>query len=71
MKPISVKTVISILESNGFVFLRQKKGSHRVYGNALIKATAVVPLHGRNQTLPIGTFLSIVKQSKIPKEKFK
>ena len=71
MKPISAKTVIKVLELNGFLFLRQKKGSHRVYWNAETKATAVVSLHGRNQTVPIGTFLAIVKQSKIPKEKFK
>ena len=30
-----------------------------------------VPLHGGNKPLPLGTFLAIVKQSKIPKEEFK
>jgi len=30
-----------------------------------------IPLHGENKPIPIGTFLAIVKQSKIPKEEFK
>ena len=29
-----------------------------------------VPLHGKNKPIHIGTFLAIVKQSKLPKEKF-
>ena len=71
MKSLSAKVIIKILELNGFVFLRQRNGSHVVYFNSASKATVIVAFHRKNELLKIGTFLAIVKQSKIPKEKFK
>ena len=54
MRPLVAKKLIAVLEENDFVLSRQK-GSHLIYKNK--------PIH-------IGTFLAIVKQSKLPKEKF-
>ena len=70
MKPLSAKQVIKILERSGFLFSRQK-GSHMIFRHPATGNIVPVPLHGGNRPLPIGTFLAIVKQSKIPKQKFK
>jgi len=34
------------------------------------KRAFLIGLHGKNKPIHIGTFLAIVKQSKLPKEKF-
>lgn len=70
MRPLTAKKVIAILIKNGFILSRQK-GSHRVYRNPFSGNIVPVPLHGGNKPLPIGTFLAIVKQSKLPRGKFK
>lgn len=69
MRPLTAKEVIHILQLHGFVLSRQK-GSHQIYRNAESGVIVPVPVHGTNKSLPIGTFLAIVKQSKIPREKF-
>lgn len=69
MRPLTAKKIIQILLANGFVLSRQK-GSHQIYKNPLTGIIVPVPLHGKNKTLPVGTFSAIVKQSKIPKDKF-
>jgi len=70
MKPLSAKRVAKILQQQGFTLLRQK-GSHTIWRNLTTGATVLLASHGRNKPLPIGTFLAIVKQSKIPKTNFK
>jgi len=70
MKPISARKLVKILRENGFIISRQK-GSHQIWKNPATGAIVPVPLHGGAKPIFIGTFLAIVKQSKIPKEKFK
>ncbi len=67
MCPITAKKFIKILEENGFILSRQK-GSHQIYKNREVAVT--VPIHGKNKPIHIGTLIAIIKQSKIPKEKF-
>lgn len=69
MKPLSVKILIKILEENGFWLARQN-GSHRIYKNS-DGIIVPVPVHGRNKPIYSGTFLAIVRQSKISKDLFK
>lgn len=69
MHPVNAKKLINILESNGFILSRQK-GSHFIYKNLESNTIVPVPIHGENKPIFIGTLLAIIKQSKIPKEKF-
>lgn len=70
MRPLNAGKIIEVLEANGFVLSRQK-GSHMIWKNPESGTIVPIPLHGKSKPLPVGTFLAIVKQSKIPKEKFK
>ena len=70
MRPITAKKLLAILTDNGFVLSRQK-GSHQIYRHKIFGIIVPVPLHGKNKPIPIGTLVAIIKQSKIPKEKFK
>jgi len=70
MKSLTAKQIIKILEKYGFALSRQK-GSHMIYRHLNSGIIVPVPLHGRNKPIPIGTFMAIVKQSRIPKEDFK
>ncbi|MBU1137257.1 type II toxin-antitoxin system HicA family toxin [Patescibacteria group bacterium] len=70
MKPLTAKQLIKILEKHGFILSRQK-GSHKIYRHPVSKIIVPVPMHGKNKPIHIGTFLSIIKQSKISKEEFK
>lgn len=70
MRPLTAKKLIQILLNNGFILARQK-GSHAIYRHSNDGIIVPVPLHGKNKPIHIGTFLAIVKQSKIPLEKFK
>lgn len=70
MRPINAQKVIKILKKNGFILSRQK-GSHMIWRNPKNGVIVPVPLHGKSNPLPIGTLLAIIKQSRIPKEKFK
>lgn len=69
MRSLPAKEIVQILLANGFALTRQKR-SHQIYRNPANGIIVPVPLHGMNKPIPIGTFLSIVKQSKIPKEQF-
>ena len=70
MRPIKAAKLIKILKQNGFVLSRQK-GSHTIWKNQESGIIVPVPLHGKSRPIPIGTLIAIIKQSKIPKEKFK
>ncbi len=61
--------IIKILEQNGFVFVSQK-GSHAKYrkGEHVSTVTVIVPTPRKE--IPIGTFRSIIRQSKLNQEDF-
>ena len=69
MRPITAKKLIKILTDNRFIFSRQK-GSHAIYKHFNSNIIVPVPLHGKSKPIHIGTLMAIIKQSKIPKEKF-
>ncbi len=69
MSPLNAKALIAILEKHGFVVTRQR-GSHLIFTQETTGIMVPVPVHGKNKPLFIGTFMAIVKQSKIPKEEF-
>lgn len=70
MKSLPAKKLVKILRENGFVLSRQK-GSHQIWKNPETGIIVLVPLHGKSKPIYISTFLSIIKQSKIPPENFK
>lgn len=69
MNPFTAKQVIRILRNNGFILSRQK-GSHTIWVNSETGATVPVSLHAGAKPIPQGTLLAIVKQSKVPRDKF-
>ena len=69
MRPLSAKKLIKVLEKNGFILSRQK-GSHMIFKNSATGIIVPVPLHGKNKPIFIGTFIAIVKQSKIHKNQW-
>jgi len=60
---------MAVLAANNFILSRQK-GSHQIFVHKTAGIMVAVPLHGKSQPIPIGTLLAIIKQSKIPKNKF-
>jgi predicted RNA binding protein YcfA (HicA-like mRNA interferase family) len=70
MRPINAGRLIKILKENGFLVSRQK-GSHQIWKNPKSGVIVPVPMHGESKPIHIGTLFAIVKQSKIPKGKFK
>jgi len=66
MKSINAAKLVKI---HGFVLARQK-GSHMIWKNLKTNTIVPVPLHGKSKSIPVGTLLAIVKQSKIPKSNF-
>lgn len=69
MQPLPAKRVVKILLQHGFVLVRQR-GSHQIFRNPTTGAMVPVPLHSGNRPIHIGTFLAIVKQSKLPRTLF-
>ena len=69
-KLYSPRYIIKVLEKRGFVFISQK-GSHIKYRKKIGKETltVIVPVHSKE--IPIGTFKSILRQSKLIEEDFK
>lgn len=63
----SSKEIIKTLEKNGFTFV-SKKGSHGKFYKEDLKIVVIVPMNKRE--IPIGTFLSIVRQSRLDRETF-
>jgi predicted RNA binding protein YcfA (HicA-like mRNA interferase family) len=66
---LSPKSLISLLEQHGFLFKRAK-GSHQLYYNPETNVTVTVPVHG-GKDLKKGTFLAILKQAGIDKDRIK
>ncbi len=68
IKILSGKEVCSILEKYGFVEVRQR-GSHIVMQSRKEGVTITVPVPNHRE-IRIGTLLSIVRQSGIPRKEF-
>ena len=63
---MKVKEVIKIIENDRWYFSRQK-GSHMVYKHPVKQGIVVIPNHGLNHDIPIGTLASILKQAELKK----
>ena len=68
MKAISFRDCIRVLGANGFYFTRQN-ASHQIWKN-MNGRIVIVPIHGKNRPIYIGTLISIIKQSGLPKNLF-
>lgn len=67
-KLFSSGKIIKLLEHRGFIFVSQK-GSHAKYRKKGKETLVViVPMHKKE--IPIGTFKSILRQSKLTQEDF-
>ncbi len=66
-KLFSSKTIIRVLEENGFSFVSQK-GSHLKFFHEIHKLTVIVPANKKE--IPSGTFSSILRQSGLKREIF-
>jgi len=64
---LSPKHLTKLPEQYGFIFKRSN-GSHQLYYNAETNKTVTVPVHG-NKDMRRGTFLAILKQAGIDKNK--
>ena len=68
-KLYSSKNIIKVLQSKGFVYIRQK-GSHvKFRKSGKSNLTVIVPANRKE--IPFGTFKSILRQSSLIKEDFK
>jgi predicted RNA binding protein YcfA (HicA-like mRNA interferase family) len=70
MKPLSARKLVKVLMRRGFTLVRQS-GSHTIWKNFTKDIMVVIPLHAGTEPLPRGTFMAIIKQSKIPKDQFR
>ena len=57
-----LKALIKLIEDDGWYFVRQK-GSHKVYKHRIKEGIVVVPDHGQNKDIQLGTENSILKQA--------
>lgn len=60
---MKVKTLVKLLEQNGWYFQRHGKGDHDVYKHPAISETIVIDT-GAND-IPKGTLNKILKQAKL------
>lgn len=67
-KLYSTKHIIKVLEEKGFIFVSQK-GSHMKYRKGNPSLNVIVP--AKRKEMPMGTFRSILRQSKLAEEDFK
>ena len=68
MPEYNFKKIVKVLEEHGFVVVR-RKGSHVIYRNNN-DVMVPVPFHGKKKSIPLGTALAIIKQSKIDRNLF-
>jgi predicted RNA binding protein YcfA (HicA-like mRNA interferase family) len=68
LRVLSGKEVCRILESNGFVKIRQK-GSHILMQKKVQDSTITVPVPNHAE-IKIGTLQSIIRQSGLPRNYF-
>jgi predicted RNA binding protein YcfA (HicA-like mRNA interferase family) len=69
MRPLTAREIERVLLLSGFVLARER-GSHKIFRNPTSRIIVPVPFHGGTKPIPIGTFLAIVRQSKLPKISF-
>ncbi|MCL5992471.1 MAG: type II toxin-antitoxin system HicA family toxin [Bacteroidetes bacterium] len=65
---LSAKDLCKILESHGFVYLRQK-GSHIIMQKKMAESTVTIPVPNHKE-IKIGTLLSIIRQSGLSRNLF-
>ncbi len=63
LAPLKPRAVEVILLKNGFI-VNISKSSHKQYFHQKTKAHVTVPFHSKD--IPIGTLISIVRQSQLP-----
>ena len=68
LRVLSGAEVCRILEENGFRLIRQR-GSHAVMQKVVSNSTVTVPIPLHDQ-IRIGTLLSIIRQSGLPRSLF-
>jgi predicted RNA binding protein YcfA (HicA-like mRNA interferase family) len=68
LRRMSGRDVREILRAHGFAHVRQK-GSHMIMQRRLEDTTITVPVPDHSE-LHTGTLLSIIRQSKLPRELF-
>ena len=68
MPQYTAQKIMKVLEQHGFRLVR-KRGSHMMYKNKE-GIMVPVPFHGKKKSIPLGTALAIIKQSKIDKNLF-
>ena len=61
---MKVKEIINLIEDDGWFFVRQK-GSHTIYKHSDKEGIVVVPNHGLNKDVKVGTGINILKQAGI------
>jgi predicted RNA binding protein YcfA (HicA-like mRNA interferase family) len=68
LRILSGKEICKILETNGFIEVRQK-GSHIVMQKLIEDSTltAIIPNH---TSVKVGTLMSIIRQSQLPRSLF-
>lgn len=68
LKILSGDEICKILKLNGFIQVRQK-GSHIIMQKLIENSTITVPVPNHSE-IKIGTLLSIIRQSNLPKSLF-
>lgn len=68
LKILSGDEICKILKVNGFIQVRQK-GSHIIMQKVIENSTITVPVPNHSE-IKIGTLLSIIRQSNLPKSLF-
>jgi predicted RNA binding protein YcfA (HicA-like mRNA interferase family) len=68
LRILSGREVCKILSANGFSHVRQK-GSHIIMQYKTADSTITIPVPDHKE-IRIGTLLSIIRQSRLPKEFF-
>ena len=63
--PMTPKEMISLLEKNGFMYIKNNNGSHKKYYNPKTNITVSVPMHAKE--LKKGLEHAILKQAGIEK----
>jgi len=68
LKIISGKEVCKILEKYNFINIRQR-GSHIIMQKKMDDTTITIPVPNHSEIM-IGTLLSIIRQSQVPRKEF-
>ena len=61
------RDVIDFISENGFIFYKQREGSHEYWINESTKAVVDINFHGQKSFRP-RTFETMIRQSKVSKK---